>query len=93
MESEASSPMSTGRQCDQPQKYRIRVKEHLSIKWVEWLQVIAMDYQQDGSTVMLSELDDQPALHGLLNKIRDLGLTLISVDQIPGDRIGNTENT
>jgi hypothetical protein len=61
-------------------RYEIRVNGKLSKNWTEWLEAVAIFYDdQDKETVLIVEIADQSALYGLLNKIRDLGLFLISL--------------
>jgi hypothetical protein len=62
--------------------YQIRVSGHLDCNWSEWLDGLSVAHEQDGTTVLTGAVTDQPALHGLLNKIRDLGLHLRSVEQM-----------
>jgi hypothetical protein len=59
--------------------YSIRLKEQLDQRWSDWLGGLNMIYEASGETVLVGEVVDQAALHGLLSKIRDLQLTLISV--------------
>jgi hypothetical protein len=75
-----------------PTTYRIRVKGHLTPEWSEWFNDMTITLEPDGDTILSGPVVDQPALHGLLIKVRDLGLTLISVDRVedddlPGGRI------
>jgi hypothetical protein len=75
-----------------PTTYRIRVKGHLPPEWSEWFNDMTITLEPDGDTILSGPVVDQPALHGLLIKVRDLGLTLISVDRVedddlPGGRI------
>ncbi len=63
--------------------YRIRVKGHLDPLWSEWLGGMALLHQPGGTTALSGVVPDQSALHGLLVVIRDLGLELISVEQVP----------
>jgi hypothetical protein len=69
---------------DQPAAYRIIVQGELDEDWSDWLSNLAIQVQ-DGMTTLCGTVSDQPALHGLLVKIRDLGLPLISVEHLPGD--------
>ncbi len=64
-----------------PAVYRIRVRSHLRPLWSEWFDGMAIENQPDGSTVLVGPLPDQAALHGVLVKVRDLGLTLLSVNR------------
>lgn len=59
--------------------YEIRIKGHLDLGWSEWFEGLQLTHLEDNLTQLSGELPDQAALHGLLEKIRDLNLTLISV--------------
>ena len=78
------SAISAGRQQN-PGRYEIRVKGHLDARWTAWFDGLTLTHGSDGTTIIHSPVADQAALHGLLQKIRDLGLPLISVNHIaPG---------
>ncbi len=62
--------------------YRIRVKGHLRSDWSSWFDGMTVTPEADGNTTLVGPVVDQPALHALLVKVRDLGLTLISVSQV-----------
>ena len=66
---------------DQPVVYQIRIKGHLSSQWTEWFEGLAVTLEADGNTRIAGPVEDQAALHGLLKKIRDLGMELISVNR------------
>ena len=66
--------------------YQIRVKGHLDNSWSEWFAGLSMTHEEDGTTVLTGPVTDQPALHGLLIKIRDLGLPLVSVNPVEPDQ-------
>lgn len=59
--------------------YRIRVRGHLDDRWSEWFQGLSIQRHEDGTTVLAGPVVDQAALHGVINRIRDLGLPLLSV--------------
>jgi hypothetical protein len=59
--------------------YEIRVRGHLDDRWSTWFDGMTLVLTDDGSTVIHGQVDDQAALHGLIQKVRDLGLPLISV--------------
>ncbi len=63
----------------QPSIYQIRVKNHLDSQWMDWFNGMTITLEEDGVTVLTGLVVDQAALHGLLKKIRDLGLPLVSV--------------
>ena len=62
--------------------YEFRLKGHLDDRWSEWFGGLAVQRQEDGTTVLVGPVVDQTALHGVLNGIRDLGLTIISVQRV-----------
>ena len=66
--------------------YRIRVKGHLDDRWSEWFGGLDIRLQEDGTTALFGPVVDQAALHGLLNKVRDLGMPLLSVVCIEADQ-------
>lgn len=59
--------------------YQIRVKEHLDDRWANRFEGLTLFHQEDGTTLLSGPVPDQAALHGLLMKVRDLGLTLLAV--------------
>ena len=67
----------------QPSSYEIRVAGYLSPEWVEWFEGLTITLEEDGNTLLTGFVADQAALHGLLKKVRDLGLSLLSVNQVP----------
>lgn len=62
--------------------YEIRIRGHLDARWTATLRVAKLTHETDGTTVLRSDAMDQPALHGLLQRIRDLSLPLIAVARI-----------
>ena len=71
--------MTNGRQFDEPVIYQIRVKGHLDRKWSDWFDGFTIAAQADGETLLTGSVADQAALYGLLRKISNLGLPLLSV--------------
>jgi len=65
-----------------PARYEVRVDGVLDDRWSQWFQGLQID-SQGGQTILSGTLPDQPALHGILDKIRDLGLTVIAVRRLP----------
>ena len=63
----------------QPVIYQIRVKGHLGPEWTDWFGGLNVARQDNGDTLLTGPVVDQAALHGLLRKVRDLGMTLVSV--------------
>jgi hypothetical protein len=65
----------------QPTIYQIRVEGHLDGEWSDWFTGLTVRLEEDGTTLLSGAVADQAALHGLLRRIRDLGLPLLSVDR------------
>lgn len=74
-------PSPTANQ-NQPEQYEIRIRGHLDHRWADWFEGLTITHKANGETLLTGPVTDQPALHGLLKKVRDLGLPLISVNQI-----------
>ena len=69
----------------QPLVYQIRLKGHLGSQWADWFDGLTITLEEDGDTLLTGPVVDQAALHGLLRKVRDLGMPLISVSPVePG---------
>jgi hypothetical protein len=75
------SEIPTGPQHN-PGRYEIRLKGHLDSRWVAWFDGLSLSNESDGTTIIRGPVADQAALHGLLQKVRDIGLPLISVTQV-----------
>jgi hypothetical protein len=67
--------------------YRIKVKGHLDRRWTEWFGNVTITLEDNGETLLTCPVADQAALYGLLRKVRDLGLPLISVTRAQTDQI------
>jgi len=67
----------------QPTVYQIRVKSHLGPDWTDWFEGLTVTPGEDGDTLLTGQVVDQAALHGLLKKVRDLGMLLLSINQVP----------
>jgi hypothetical protein len=76
-----SNPRSQKTDPTQPMGYQIRIEGHLDAEWADWFGGLSITPGEDGSTLLTGAVD-QAALHGLLKKVRDLGLTLVSVNQV-----------
>ena len=63
----------------QPLAYQIRIKGHLGHQWTDWFGGLAITLEDNGDTLLTGLVADQAALHGLLRKVRDLGMVLLSV--------------
>jgi len=72
----------------EPGRYEIRLKGHLDTRWADRFEDMSFTHESDGTTILSGPVVDQAALHGLLRKVRDLGLPLVSViliDPKPAD--------
>jgi hypothetical protein len=87
------SDIPTGRHRS-PGWYEIRLKGHLNPRWSAWFDGLTVTRDRDGTTLIHGFVADQAALHGVLQKTRDLGLPLISVNYVePGDSPAPTTQT
>ena len=69
----------------QPMVYQIRIKGHLGSQWTDWFEGLTITLEDNGDTLLTGAVIDQAALHGLLKRVRDLGLPLVSVSPVePG---------
>ena len=66
----------------QPMIYQIRIQGHLSHQWTDWFEGLTITLEEDGDTLLTGPVIDQAALHGILKKIRDLGMPLLSVNSV-----------
>lgn len=77
-----SNEHSPDHEADQPMVYQIRLKGHLGRQWTEWFGGLTITLADNGETLLTGPVADQAALHGLLKKVRDLGLPLVEVIQV-----------
>jgi hypothetical protein len=68
--------------ADQPLVYQIRIKGHLGQQWRGWFEGLTITLEEDGDTLLTGPVTDQAALHGILKKVRDLGMPLQSVNPV-----------
>ena len=77
--------------------YQIRIKGHLGHQWTDWFDGLSITLEEDGDTLLTGPVIDQAALHGLLKKVRDLGMPLVSVSPLEHDhssmRVAGQEDT
>jgi hypothetical protein len=71
---------------DESGLYEIRLKGHLDDRWADWLMYVTITLEDNGSTLLTCPVTDQAALHGLLKKVRDLGMLLLSVNFVSPDQ-------
>ena len=67
--------------------YEIKLKGHLNESWADWFDGMAFTHESDGTTMLTGAIFDQAALHGLLKKIRDLGMPLLAVNRLDLDQL------
>jgi hypothetical protein len=71
-------------------QYEIRLAGHLDAHWTTWFDGLVVHHDTDGTTVIRGHMADQAALHGALQRVRDLGLPLVSVNRIQPEQQGRT---
>jgi len=76
--------------ASQPTVCQIRIKGHLGAQWTEWFDGLAVIPEEDGNTLLTGPVVDQAALHGILKKVRDLGMPLLSVNFVPAGGSNDT---
>jgi hypothetical protein len=74
--------MSNGRNFDQPAAYRVRITGTLDEQWSDWFAGFEIHAQANNETLLTGRVADQISLHGLLSRIRDLGLCLLCVQRV-----------
>jgi hypothetical protein len=77
--------MSEKQPSDTRTVYQIKVKGYLDSNWSEWFGGLTVTYDEHDNTILTGPVVDQAALYGILNRIRDLGLTLVSVNCVDSD--------
>ena len=75
----------------QPMVYQIRIKGHLGSQWTDWFEGLTIRLEDDGDTLLTGPVVDQAALHGLLKKVRDLGMPLVSVSPVEPDQADQSD--
>src|SRR5689334_13065950 len=71
---------------NEPMVYQIRIMGHLGRQWADWFGGLIITLEDNGDTLLTGPVVDQAALHGLLRKVRDLGMSLVSVNRIEPER-------
>jgi hypothetical protein len=77
---------------NQPDVYKIRIQGQLDEMWSEWFEGLTVSWDDEGNTLLTGPVVDQSALHGLLRRVRDLGIPLISVERLNQPQFGTQEN-
>src|SRR3954452_14446986 len=89
-----SEPHRSTEKHNEPTCYEIRLKGHLDARWADQFEHMSFTHASDGTTILAGPVVDQAALYGLLRKVRDLGLPLLSVIQVdPKQANGPDGNT
>jgi hypothetical protein len=80
-----SNKLNPKADLSQPMVYQIKIEGHLGCQWTDWFGGLTITLEEDGNTLLTGPVVDQSALYGLLKKVRDLGMPLVSVNRIePG---------
>ena len=77
-----SKEHSAEHETDQPMIYQIKIKGHLGHRWADWFEGLTVTLEENGDTLLTGILVDQAALYGLLKRVRDLGMPLLSVNAV-----------
>jgi hypothetical protein len=88
---ELSNKINLKTHPSQPTRYQIRVKGQLDSQWIDWFEGLTITLEDNGDTLLTGPVIDQAALHGLLKKVRDLGMPLISVSTVESGQEGSSE--
>ena len=86
-----SNEQKSEHDLDEPTVYQIRIQGHLSQRWTDWFAGLTITLEEDGNTLLSGPVVDQSALHGILKKIRDLGMPLLSVNSVDLDHTTTTD--
>lgn len=84
---------SSTKDHQRPGFYEIRIKGHLADRWSGWFEGLTITLQDNGDSLLTGPVVDQAALHGLLRKVRDTGLPLISVIRLQPEQVDTSEIT
>src|SRR6185503_2509899 len=79
-----SNKLNLGTDPSAPMVYQIRIKGHLGPHWTDWFGGLTIALEDNGETLLTGLVVDQAALHGLLKRVRDLGMPLLSVNRVEG---------
>ena len=78
------------RNVSRPETYRIKIEGHLDDYWSEWFDGLTMTYDENDDTILTGQVGDQSALYGLLKKVHDLALPLVSINPVEPDVAGSS---
>jgi hypothetical protein len=82
-----SNELNSESDAGQPTVYEIRIKGHLGREWTDWFEGLTIQLQDNGETLLTGAVVDQSALYGLLKKVRDVGMPLVSVMCVPPGQV------
>lgn len=82
-----SAPHASPDDQTAPGRYEIRLKGRLDARWTAWFEGLSLTCESDGTTLLSGPIADQAELHGVLRKVRDLGLPLLSVTQVEPNQV------
>jgi hypothetical protein len=88
---EMSNELNPKTDPSKPVVYQIRIKGHLGREWTDWFEGLTVTLEDDGTTLLTGLVIDQAALHGLLKKVRDLGMPLVSVGPVEHGRADQSD--
>jgi hypothetical protein len=88
-----SNELNSENHPGQPIVYQIRIKGHLGSQWAEWFEGLTITLEEDDNTLLTGTVIDQAALHGLLKKVRDLGIPLLSINSVGISPQDNEQST
>jgi hypothetical protein len=77
---------SPARDLAQPPIYQIQIQGHLGSQWTDWFEGLSITLEDNGETLLTGPVVDQAELHGLLKKVRDLGMPLLSIIRLQPDQ-------
>jgi hypothetical protein len=86
-----SNDINSQNEKAQPMIYQIRIEGHLGRDWADWFEGLAITARDSGETLLTGPVVDQAALHGLLRKVRDVGIPLLSVVRVKPDQADSSD--
>lgn len=86
-----SNKLNSKSDARQAMVYEFRIKGHLGCQWTDWFGGLTITLEDNGDTLLTGPVVDQAAVHGLLKKVRDLGMPLISVNRIESEQADTSD--
>ncbi len=87
-----SNSKTDASQPGQPMIYQIRVKGHLHHQWADWFEGMTITLEANGETLLTGPVADQAALHGVIKKVRDLGIPLLAVSPVKSSQAERSDS-